>query len=706
MYLGTMYENGIGTQSNLAEAIRWYRKAADQGMPEAQGILGMMYAKGTGVPQDLATAVQLFRKAAEQGLPQAQSVLGNLYSAGAGVPQDHVEAVRWYRMAAERGEVEAQFRLGVRYGLGQGVPKDHVEANRWYRKAAEQGHQESQYLLGTNYFEGRGVGKDLKEAAKWIHKAAEQGDAEAQTRLGNMHRYGQGVPENSVEAVRWYRKAADQGDAKGQFYLGLMYEGGSGVSQNFAEAFRWYGKAAEHGETRAQTALGRAYSLGQGVKKDVIAAYAWSTLGASQSDDASSQDEEREYAFFRDVARGLRDHLARELTPQQLSQAQVLARKLSLKGKGDERAVSPSATPTEQKSFPKQERGEPPVIVLQPIPATTAQTAEVRGKVTSKGRVTGLQIDGTEVSIGRDGTFSVRRGIPLGESEIKVVATDEWGRSSESRVAVSRTVASTETAYPPLRPNFIHGKPRPDAAVLIIGVEEYKSVPSADFAENDAKAFYDFAINALGVPASRVKLLTGQNAQKVDVDAAILTWLKPLVSAGKTDVFVYFSGHGLASDDGKELFLLPQDGNRALLDRSAIRRSELIDMVASAGVRSATFFIDACYSGGTRGTESLVAAARPVLLAAKEQPVPSNVTILTASANDQLSSALGPARHGLFSYFLMRGLSGEAAGGDRTVTASELAAYLAERVPPEAARLGRSQTPQLVGDGSKVIATW
>ena len=51
---------------NLPEAIRWYRRAAEQGHARAQRNLGVCYAIGTGVDQDTVEAVKWYRKAAEQ----------------------------------------------------------------------------------------------------------------------------------------------------------------------------------------------------------------------------------------------------------------------------------------------------------------------------------------------------------------------------------------------------------------------------------------------------------------------------------------------------------------------------------------------------------------------------------------------------------------------------------------------------------------
>ena len=93
-----------------------------------------------GVPEDHAEAVRWYRMAAEQGNAKAQNSLGDMYYRGEGIPEDHAEAARWSRLAAEQGHAEAQYNLGVMYDKGEGVPEDGTEAARWYRMAAEQGH--------------------------------------------------------------------------------------------------------------------------------------------------------------------------------------------------------------------------------------------------------------------------------------------------------------------------------------------------------------------------------------------------------------------------------------------------------------------------------------------------------------------------------------------------------------------------------------
>lgn len=260
---------------------------------------------------------------------------------------------------------------------------------------------------------------------------------------------------------------------------------------------------------------------------------------------------------------------------------------------------------------------------------------------------------------------------------------------------------------PPLDATRLKGARKSNAVALIVGVEDYLSLPMAQFAGRDARAFADFATNALGLPPDRVKVLTGAEARLLDIEKAIDTWLKAEIQAGATDVYVYFAGHGLASPDGRDLYLIPHDGDRAILKRSAIDRDRLISGILGHGAASVTLFLDTCYSGGTRGGTTLIADARPLMIVPKDQGLPATANLLAAAGNDQLSSAYGPARHGLFSYFLMRGLMGDAdANGDHVLTLAELSTFVQRNTRREAARLGRDQSPVLVGDGDKVVMRW
>ena len=124
--------------------------------------LGFVYEYGVGVPEDDAEAVRWYRMAAEQGNASAQYNLGVMYDNGEGVPEDDAEAVRWYRMAAEQGLALAQFSLGFMYAYGEGVPENYVRAYAWFNLAAAQGDEDA--VSGKANVERRMTAAQIAEA--------------------------------------------------------------------------------------------------------------------------------------------------------------------------------------------------------------------------------------------------------------------------------------------------------------------------------------------------------------------------------------------------------------------------------------------------------------------------------------------------------------------------------------------------------------
>ena len=157
---------------------------------------------------------------------------------------------------------------------------------------------------------------DYAAALKEWRPLAEQGLAAAQYNLGLIYANGQGVKQDYAEAVKWYRRAAEQGDAEAQNNLGVMYEKGQGVKQDHAEAVKWYRLAAEQGYAAAQNNLGVSYELGSGVRQDYVQAHLWYNLAASSQKEAEKRDR---------AARN-RDRIAAKMPPQQVAEAQRLAR--------------------------------------------------------------------------------------------------------------------------------------------------------------------------------------------------------------------------------------------------------------------------------------------------------------------------------------------------------------------------------------------
>lgn len=132
---------------NYTEALKWYRKSAEQGYAPAQYELGYMYYEGKSIKQDYTEAFKWFRKSADQGNAKAQKTLGTMYFLGEGVAKNSSEAVNWYRKSAEQGYKYAQYDLGRMYEYGNGITQDYSMAIEWYQKAAKQGHEKASEAL-------------------------------------------------------------------------------------------------------------------------------------------------------------------------------------------------------------------------------------------------------------------------------------------------------------------------------------------------------------------------------------------------------------------------------------------------------------------------------------------------------------------------------------------------------------------------------
>ncbi len=343
----------------------------------------------------------------------------------------------------------------------------------------------------------------------------------------------------------------------------------------------------------------------------------------------------------------------------------------------------------------------PKITVENKFIADENFTANVNGIVTDDSEIVFFSIDGEEVAINNN-QFSSSFYVKSKGRLIEIIAIDTKGNKTSKFVELKRqNIEITKKVFDNLDPRKIKIPKRQNTAALIIGIENYENTVSAPFAENDALTFQDFALLTLGVPQENMKILINNEAKKTNTLKSILKWLPQVIKEDQTELYVFFSGHGLASENGEELYLLPSDGDPELLADSTLFRNRMFEDINKLNPKTVTVFLDTCYSGGTRSDEFLV-AAKPIFIEAEEQEVPTNFTIFSASAGKETAKVFEEAEHGLFSYFMMKGLEGEAdSNNDRTITNGELHAFINKNVSRQA-----NQTPQLNGDPEQVLVQW
>jgi len=315
-----------------------------------------------------------------------------------------------------------------------------------------------------------------------------------------------------------------------------------------------------------------------------------------------------------------------------------------------------------------------------------------------------LRINGEEQGGRANGDYIVRKVARAGqETKFIIIATDINGNTDTKTITVSRAIVDSKITYAALNPGRVKQQSTRDAIAIIIGIADYKSLPRADFANDDARAFYDYAMRALGVKPENIKLLVDGDADEAEILRTFRNWLPSKVKP-TTDIYVFYSGHGLPTADGQGLYLIPPRAAKDVIDDTAIPFSKINAAIQSAKPKSVTMILDACYSGQARSGESLVASARPVQLKTENRLFPENFTVITASQNDQISSSNPDLQHGIFSYYLMKGMEGDAdANEDGKITLGEMQAYLVENVGRQAGMMSRKQEPQLVGDANRVL---
>lgn len=254
---------------------------------------------------------------------------------------------------------------------------------------------------------------------------------------------------------------------------------------------------------------------------------------------------------------------------------------------------------------------------------------------------------------------------------------------------------------------------RGDAVAVVIGVSQYmtEEVPPVDYAVRDAEVVERYLTETLGFDPANV--ITLENPTKSSMDAVLGTAddhrgrLYDLTS-DTSEVFVFYSGHGApnSSEENGRTYFLPSDARPNQLSLTGYPVDLLYENLSKVTSGAVTVAIDACFSGQTeRGT--LVQDASPALLSV-ENPVVGmeKGLVLTASKADQISSWYPEMKHGLFTYYFLKGLQGEAdMDDDQVVDGKEMGEYLSDQVPRQARRLySRDQNPQVFGrDENRVL---
>lgn len=277
--------------------------------------------------------------------------------------------------------------------------------------------------------------------------------------------------------------------------------------------------------------------------------------------------------------------------------------------------------------------------------------------------------------------FNEQIPIVVGPNQIQIRAEDTSGRISEKLVSVQRV------------------EPKGTVWAVIVGVNNYPNLPQLKYAVNDAEAFHKFLVDSESVEPDNVFRALNDQATLNSLRTVLGTNLKKRARKGDR-VIIYFAGHGATEQDvnspdgdGLEKYLLPYDADPDNLYATALPMREIAHILNRIQSDSLIFIADSCYSGASGGRTVSIGGIRSALSDNYIDRIAGGKgrVILTASAANEVSMEDELLEHGVFTYYLIKGLKGMADyDSDGYVTVDEVYRYVSEEVPKAT---GQAQHP-------------
>jgi hypothetical protein len=268
--------------------------------------------------------------------------------------------------------------------------------------------------------------------------------------------------------------------------------------------------------------------------------------------------------------------------------------------------------------------------------------------------------------------FKKKIFLDKGKNHIKIHAIDSDGLLTE-RILTVRKIERRRNIW-----------------AVVIGVNNYPHIRHLRYAVNDAKAFYQHLVDFTRIPPENILLLLNEDAKLTKLRSTLGTYLKN--KAGKEDmVIIYFAGHGATEKDvtspdgdGLEKYLLPYDVNPKDLYATALPMGEISRIFTRIQSDRLIFIADSCYSGASGGRTISLTGIRSSISDGFLDRIATGKgrIILTASGANEVSEENENLRHGVFTYFLLEGLQGNAdTDRDGLITVDEAYRYVSDRVP-------------------------
>lgn len=210
---------------------------------------------------------------------------------------------------------------------------------------------------------------------------------------------------------------------------------------------------------------------------------------------------------------------------------------------------------------------------------------------------------------------------------------------------------------------------------IIIANCNYQYASTVANANNDGNIVEKYFLDSFGIPEQNVSVYHDATYGQI---ATAINRLKDIADAYKEDNFnilFYYVGHGLPDDKTKDSYILPVDIDPRNIEL-CYPTKELYNTLGSLGAERVTVFMDACFSGANHGEGQLISKSMGVRLKAKSETPIGNMVVLTAAQGDETAFPYEEKRHGLFTYWLLKGVQQSKAN----ISLGELSKFVTDNV--------------------------
>lgn len=225
---------------------------------------------------------------------------------------------------------------------------------------------------------------------------------------------------------------------------------------------------------------------------------------------------------------------------------------------------------------------------------------------------------------------------------------------------------------------------------FIICNENYADAP-VPYSLNDGRMFKEYCQKSLGLPEKNINMY--EDATFGNIITAIEK-MKSIADAydGEASVIFYYAGHGFPDDKQQTAYLLPIDGDASSITTTGYPLAKLYKEISELKLKSSIVFLDACFSGAKR-EDQMLASSRGVAIKVKEEAPQGKMVVFSAAQGDETAHQLEDMHHGLFTYYLLKGI--QSAGGDPDM--GTLTEYVTKQVKRQSVVINnKKQTPTVI----------